>query len=173
MPAIIQIKRRIGTPGVPTTLAVGELAYNDPGGAAGDELFIGTNPPGVKTLISADRQVEIDGDQTINGEKTIDVANFKLLGGGNNNILATDGAGNLQWTASPTGGILAVETDDTLDGRGVTGDPLSVVKLGTARNITLQATGGTTITVTAASFDGSAAAIMTGFEVTGLDGGTF
>lgn len=173
MPATIQIKRRIGTAGNPTTLAAGELAYNDPGGAAGDELFIGTTPPAVKRLVSSARQVELAGDQTITGEKTIDVANFKLLGGGNNNILATDGTGNLTWTASPTGGILAVETDDTLDGRGVTGDPLSVVKLGTARAITLQATGGTTITVTQAMFDGSAAAIMTGFEVTGLDGGTF
>jgi hypothetical protein len=59
----------------------------------------------------------------------------------------------------------------------MTGDgnatPLSVVKLATARTIGLTATGGTTITATAASFDGSANVTISGFEVTGLDGGTF
>jgi hypothetical protein len=59
----------------------------------------------------------------------------------------------------------------------MTGDgnvtPLSVIKLATARTIGLAATGGTTITATAASFDGSANVTISGFEVTGLDGGTY
>jgi hypothetical protein len=135
-------------------------------------LYVGTSPAAVKTLISSVRQVEIAGAQTITGIKTIAVANFKLTGGASTNILTTDGAGNLTWSAAPGGGITAVAHDTTMTGDG-NATPLSVVHLATARQITLQATGGTTITVTAANFDGSANAIMTGFEVTGLDGGAY
>lgn len=173
MPATIQIRRRLGSAGAPTVLAPGELGYNDPGGAAADALYIGTTPPGVKTLISATRQVELAGAQTITGIKTFPLTNLRILGGANNNILSTDGAGNLEWTAAPGGGILAVATDATLGGDGTSASPLSVLRWATSRNVSLQATGGTTISITPASFNGSADAIMTGFEITGLDGGTY
>jgi hypothetical protein len=113
--------------------------------------------------------------QTITGEKRISVGLFKLTGGADNDILTTDGAGNLAWTSAPSGGLLAVSVDPggTLAGNGTSASPLSVVKLPTPRAISLQAAGGTTITITSANFDGTASAIMTGFEVTGLDCGTY
>jgi hypothetical protein len=172
MVATIQIKRRVGSAGVPAALAVGELAFHDPGSGGATELFAGTSPAAVVTLVSNTRQVEIAGAQTITGTKTIAVAAFKLTGGANTNILSTDGTGNLTWTAAPGGGITAVSHDTTLTGDG-NATPLSVVKLATARTIGLAATGGTTITATAASFDGSANVTISGFEVTGLDGGTY
>ena len=171
MTATIQIRRRVGSAGVPTTLAEGELAFQDPGGGPAS-LYIGTTPAAVLTLVSATRQVEIAGAQTITGIKTIAVGSFKLTGGANTNILSTDGAGNLSWTAAPGGGITAVSHDATMTGDG-NATPLSVIKLATARTIGLTATGGTTITATAASFDGSANVTISGFEVTGLDGGTY
>ena len=171
MVATIKIKRRVGSAGVPTTLNEGELAFQDPGGGPAS-LYIGTTPAAVMTLVSATRQVEIAGAQTITGTKTIAVGAFKLTGGANTNILTTDGTGNLSWTAAPGGGITAVSHDATMTGDG-NATPLSVVKLATARTIGLTATGGTTITATAASFDGSANVTISGFEVTGLDGGTF
>lgn len=175
MPSTIQIRRRIGSAGAPTTLAPGELGYNDPGGGSPDALYIGTLPAAVRALVSNQRQVEIAGVQTITGEKRISVGLFKLTGGADNDILTTDGSGNLAWTSAPSGGLLAVSVDPggTLAGNGTSASPLSVVKLPTPRAISLQATGGTTITVTSANFDGTASAIMTGFEVTGLDCGTY
>jgi|SRR5215467_2224141 len=171
MVATIKIKRRVGSAGVPTTLSEGELAFHDPGGGPAS-LYIGTTPAAVLTVVDASRQVEIAGAQTITGTKTIAVGAFKLTGGANTNILSTDGAGNLSWTAAPGGGITAVSHDTTMTGDG-NATPLSVVKLATARTIGLAATGGTTITATAASFDGSANVTISGFEVTGLDGGTY
>ena len=171
MVATIKIKRRVGSAGVPTTLNEGELAFQDPGGGPAS-LYIGTTPAAVMTLVSATRQVEIAGAQTITGTKTIAVGAFKLTGGANTNILTTDGTGNLSWTAAPGGGITAVSHDATMTGDG-NATPLSVIKLATARTIGLTATGGTTITATAASFDGSANVTISGFEVTGLDGGTY
>jgi hypothetical protein len=174
MTATIQIRRRVGTAGVPTTLAEGELAFQDPGGGPGT-LYIGTTPAAVLTLVAASRQVEIAGAQTVTGAKTFSpgsAGSFHLTGGAATNILTTDGAGNVSWAAAPGGGITAVSHDATMTGDGnVT--PLSVVKLATARTIGLAATGGTTITATAASFDGSANVTISGFEVTGLDGGTY
>jgi hypothetical protein len=171
MAAVIKIKRRVGSSGVPTSLAEGELAFQDPGGGPAS-LYIGTTPAAVMTLVSATRQVEIAGAQTITGTKTIAVAAFKLTGGANTNILSTDGAGNLTWTAAPGGGITAVSHDTTMTGDG-NATPLSVIKLATARTIGITATGGTTITQTPASFDGSANVSISGFEITGLDGGVY
>jgi hypothetical protein len=171
MTAVIKIKRRVGTTGVPTSLSEGELAFQDPGGGPAS-LYIGTTPTAVLTLVSNTRQVEIAGAQTVTGVKTIAVGNLKITGGASTNVLTTDGAGNLSWTAAPGGGITAVSHDATLSGDG-NATPLSVVKLGTARTIGITATGGTTITETPASFDGSANVNITGFEVTGLDGGTY
>ena len=171
MSAVIKIKRRVGSAGVPSSLAEGELAFHDAGGGPA-ELYIGTTPAAVLTLVAAARQVEIAGSQTITGTKTIAIGALKITGGANTNIMTTDGAGNLSWTAAPGGGITAVSHDTTMTGDGNT-TPLSVVKLATARTIGLTATGGTTITATAASFDGTANVQITGFEVTGLDGGTY
>lgn len=179
----MQIKRRIGTAGAPATLAEGQLGYNDPAAAANDDqLFIGSTASGsgvVRTLVSNQRQVELAGAQTISGVKTIAVANLRLTGGSNNNILQTDGNGNLSWTAAPSGGLLTVSTDTTIDGDGTTGSPLSAVHLATARNISIQTAAAqtdgsiTTISITPASFDGSADGIMTGFAITRLDDGTY
>jgi len=99
MSSIIQIKRRTGSTGAPSSLAAGEPAFSDPGGGAATELFIGTSPAAVKTLVSPSRQVEIAGSQTITGTKTIDVGALKITGGSASNVLSTDGAGNLNWVA--------------------------------------------------------------------------
>ena len=69
MTATIQIRRRVGSAGVPTTLAEGELAFHDTGGGPA-ELYIGTTPTAVLTLVAASRQVEIAGAQTVTGAKT-------------------------------------------------------------------------------------------------------
>lgn len=179
----MQIKRRIGTAGAPPTLAEGQLGYNDPAVAANDDaLYIGSEDGGtpvVRTLVSHLRQVEIAGAQTITGAKTFSTTSFHLTGGANNNMLVTDGAGNVSWTAAPSGGLLAVSTDTTLDGDGTSGDPLSVLHLATARDITIQTRAAqpdgsiTTINITPASFDGSANGIMTNFAITRLDDGTY
>jgi hypothetical protein len=169
--AVIQIKRRVGSAGTPTALAEGELAFHDTGGGPA-ELYIGTTPAAVLTLVNNTRQVEIAGAQTVTGAKTFSPTSFKLTGGASTNILTTDGAGNVSWTAAPGGGITAVSHDATMTGDG-NATPLSVVKLGTARTIGIGATGGTTITQTPASFDGSANVTISGFEVTILDGGTY
>jgi hypothetical protein len=171
MTAVIKIKRRVGSAGVPASLSEGELAFQDPGGGPAS-LYIGTTPTAVLALVSNTRQVEIAGAQTVTGAKTFSTSSLKITGGANTNILTTDGAGNLSWTAAPGGGITAVSHDATMSGDGNV-SPLSVIKLGTARTIGITATGGTTITETAASFDGSANVNITGFEVTGLDGGTY
>jgi hypothetical protein len=171
MTATIQIKRRVGTTGVPAALAVGELAFQDPGGGPAS-LYVGTTPAAVLTLVSNARQVEIAGAQTVTGAKTFSPTSFKLTGGAATNILTTDGAGNVSWSAAPGGGITAVSHDTTMTGDG-NATPLSVIKLAAARTIGLAAIGGTTITATAASFDGSANVSISGFEVTGLDGGTY
>jgi hypothetical protein len=171
MVAIIQIKRRVGSAGAPTALAEGELGFHDPGGGPAS-LYVGTTPAGILTLVDATRQVEIAGAQTISGVKTISVANLKITGGASTNVMTTDGAGNLSWSAAPGGGITAVSHDTTLAGDGnVT--PLSVLKLATGRNIGITATGGTTITQSPALFDGSGNVSITNFEVTVLDGGTY
>jgi hypothetical protein len=171
MSAVIKLKRRVGSAGVPSSLAEGELAFQDPGGGPAS-LYIGTTPTAVLTLVSNTRQVEIAGAQSVTGAKTFSPSSFKLTGGAATNVLTTDGAGNVSWTAAPGGGITSVSHDTTLSGDGNV-NPLSVIKLGAARTIGLTATGGTTITATAASFDGSANVNITGFEVTGLDGGTY
>lgn len=174
MTAVIKIKRRVGSAGVPTTLAEGELAFQDPGGGPA-QLFIGSTPAAVLTLVSNSRQVEIAGAQTITGAKSFSPGSggsFHLTGGSATNVLTTDGVGNVSWTAAPGGGITAVSHDTTLTGDG-NATPLSVLKIATPRTIGIGAVGGTTITQTAASFDGSANVTISNFEITGLDGGTY
>jgi hypothetical protein len=184
----MQVNRRIGTPGAPTVLAEGQLSYNDidPTEPLGfDSLYIGSTDttPGdtIKMLVGATRQVELAGAQTITGAKTIAIANFHLTGGAANNILTTDGVGGLSWSAAPTGGLLTVSVDaiPTLSGDGTAGSPLSVLRLATPRDITIQTAAAaangsiTTISITPASFSGAADGIMTGFAITRLDDGTY
>jgi hypothetical protein len=97
MTQVIQLKRKVTGPGVPTTLAPGELAYN----SSGHELFVGDGSQTVQNLVSANRQVEIAGQQTILGAKTIDVTLLKIPGGAASYVLQTDGAGNLAWVSAP------------------------------------------------------------------------
>jgi hypothetical protein len=184
---VMQVRRRIGSAGFPPTLAEGQFGYVDPGAVTNDDaLYIGstdtTGPtPEVRLLVGSTRQVEIEGAQTITGAKTIGVADLHITGGAANNILTTNGAGVLSWTAAPSGGLLTVATDTipTLSGDGTSGSPLSVLRLATARDITIQTRAAqadgsiTTINITPASFTGAADGIMTQFAITRLDDGTF
>lgn len=181
MAGVIRIKRRIGGagPAAPTALAEGEMAFNHP--ATGTDttngaLYIG-GTSNVLQLVSANRQLELTGNQTVQAgsQKTINVADLKLTGGANNDILSTDGAGNLRFTGAPSGGLLTVVTDATMTGDGTSALPLSNLSLANPRQFSLQTLpgGGTTITVTPATFNGTADAIITGFEVVELDGGSY
>lgn len=191
----MQIKRRLGSTGAPTTLANGQLAFCDPGTPAFDglpiasdvNLYVGSEDsvpdPVIRTLVSNARQVELTGAQTITGAKTIAVSNLHITGATAANMIltATNTLGDIHWTAAPSGGLLTVAThaNGTLTGDGTAGDPLSVVKLPAARDFTVQTAAAagdgsiTTISITPASFDGTANATMTGFAITRLDDGTY
>jgi hypothetical protein len=94
MAQVIQIRRRTtGAAGAPASLQPGELAYN----YSGNTLLIGDGASTVQVLVSAARQVEITGAQTITGNKTISTTNLKLTGGAAGNLLSTDGAGNISF----------------------------------------------------------------------------
>ena len=75
MTQTIQIKRRITAAGQPDTLAPGELFHNN----IDKTLSVGDATGVPQLLVSSTRQVEIEGTQSINGVKTIPVANLKLL----------------------------------------------------------------------------------------------
>jgi hypothetical protein len=129
----IQVMTRIGgTPGAPPTLLPGQLAYNQPDvtdpTVPGDILYIGDGL-NVTELVGRDRQVELWGDQTITGQKTIDISDLKITGGEANDFLTTDGQGNLAFSnVVPGGGLTQVTTDGvTLSGLGTSASPLSVV----------------------------------------------
>lgn len=130
----IQIRRRVNGGGQPDTLALGELAYN----IAGQELYAGDGSTIAKVLVSATRQVELAGTQTITGIKSIAVDKLKVPGGTAGNVLQTDGAGNLSYAVLPAGGISATPPevdagtrDDVyispLDLRGVVGASTSTL----------------------------------------------
>jgi len=100
-PQIIKIKRRVtGAAGAPSSLEEGEPAFN----ANGNTLHI-NNGTSVVDLVSASRQLELDGEQTIIGVKTIGsagslttpIANFHIEGGSEDYVLHTDGDGTLTW----------------------------------------------------------------------------
>jgi len=103
MAQTIQFKRRVGSAGIPSTLAEGEPAVNDISSSGPANLYIGGQGGGsaVRTLISPTRQLERTGTQTVEAgagnAKTFDESNFKLLGGAADYILQTDGAGNVEW----------------------------------------------------------------------------
>jgi hypothetical protein len=128
---VIQIKRKTTGAGVPATLAPGELAYN----TTGHTLVVGDGASTVQNLVSPARQVELTGDQSIAGNKTIPVANLKLTGGLAGNVVQTDGAGNLSFVASPpptpaTAAEMALATrndvfDTPLASLGIIGVPVA------------------------------------------------
>lgn len=127
----ISILNRIGEPGAPLSLLPGELAYNQPNvtepNNRSDVLYVGDGAS-ILELVGAARQVELWGDQTITGIKTIDVGNLKITGGDADYLLTTDGNGNISWTNAPGGGLTQVATDHvTLTGLGTPASPLSVV----------------------------------------------
>lgn len=136
----IHLYRRIGgAAGSPGALLEGEPGYNNNGanGNANGDLFIGDGTA-VRTLVSANRQVELTGAQTITGNKTIDVSHFFLTGAGSTDgeilTLADAGTGEVEWTSAPAGGLLTVSANAPLTGNGTSLTPLglTVATFGTA-----------------------------------------
>jgi hypothetical protein len=131
--ATIQLRRHIagGAIAPPAALNPGEPFFNLPGftGSGPNSLWI-DNGTALIPLVDAARQVELAGAQTINGVKTFaGVANLRVIGGQPDDVLITDGAGNLRFgVGGGSGGISAVESDATLSGDGVSpATALSVV----------------------------------------------
>lgn len=111
MAQLIQFRRRIPGTGAPATLAAGEPAVAITAGGVAD-AYVGDGTA-VRVLVSATRQVEIAGAQTITGAKTIDVANLHVTGGADGDVLSTDGAGDLAWIAPPRGVEVAASAPAT------------------------------------------------------------
>src|SRR5262245_55356413 len=125
----LQIRRRIGgAAAAPATLEEGQLAYNQPA-TGSDALYIGDGSA-VQLLIGSDRQVELDGAQTITGQKTIDIANLLIEGGNDGDVLSTDGSGVLEWVEQPPA---SVEVDDPISGDGLTATPVTITPATTAQ----------------------------------------
>lgn len=123
-PGPVQIRRRIGTPGMPPALLPGQLAINDLQDLDGTlaRLYGGVGftplyPSGVAILVSNERQVELTGEQTITGDKTIDVSKLHVLGGSHGDVLVTDGLGGLEWIAGGGGVFPEAPTDGRIYGR--------------------------------------------------------
>lgn len=111
MAQIIRLKRHIGSALTPTAgtgatqLSVGELAYERQqaaGAPAGPDNLYVSDGVAVHPLVSAARQVELTGAQTITGVKTY--SNFPVFPAGTANqvLQTTDAAGTLAWTAPIT-----------------------------------------------------------------------
>src|SRR5215467_5905514 len=117
-PGPVQIRRRIGSPGMPPDLLQGQLAINDVGdGTTLARLYGGTAPSllyptGVATLVSNTRQVELTGQQTIVGDKTINVSRLHITGGAHADVL-----GNMVWTSGGGGVFPEAPTDGQSYGR--------------------------------------------------------
>jgi len=136
-PKIVRIARRFGgAAGSPATLANGLLAFNDNGGT----LDVGGPGNAVHHIVGADLQIYRTGIQTIEtgaaNLKTFDVTNFNIAGGSTGNMLTKTAGGGVQWSSAPSGGLLAVDVDDPLDGTGVSGDPLTITPATTAQIVT-------------------------------------
>lgn len=123
-PGPVQVRRRIGTPGMPPALLPGQLAINDLQDTDGTlaRLYGGVGftpvyPSGVAILVSNERQVELTGEQTITGDKTIDVSKLHVLGGSHGDVLVTDGLGGLEWIAGGGGVFPEAPTDGQIYGR--------------------------------------------------------
>ena len=98
MAQTVQHLRHFGSLAAPPSLLAGQLAINDPGGSQPPRLY-GGGAAGIITLVSPTRQVELAGDQTITGNKTIAVSALHLMGGSAGDTLRTDGNGNLSFVA--------------------------------------------------------------------------
>jgi len=128
----LQIRRRIGgTAAAPAELEEGQLAYNLPDSEV-DALYIGDDENGVRTLVSAQRQVELAGTQTITGSKTISISNLHITGGSNGYSIATDGSGGLTWVAAPPASVI---TATPITGNGLTATPIGLA-LASAGDVT-------------------------------------
>jgi len=129
MPQIIQFKRRIPGTGAPASgTGPGQVIAGEPAvaiSAAGvADLYIGDGAA-VRTLVSAARQVEVSGDQSVAGNKTFtgliiaaDPTHLDIGGGNDGDVLSTDGAGALDWIAPSKG----VEIGPTAPGTPDAGD---------------------------------------------------
>ncbi len=147
MSTVIQIKRNIGnTPVAEPTLLAGELAWAKGGftGNGPNALVIGDGAAN-HVLVGPARQIEVDGNQTIkSGTKTwaagakiaIGVTDLFVTGGIANEVLTTDGAGNLTWAAPAAS--LSADGTTIVDNAGV----LSVNVAGIADGITIKDSAG-------------------------------
>jgi hypothetical protein len=136
MAQTVQHRRRLGSVGAPPSLLQGQFALNDPGGTTLPRLYAGGNA-GVVTLVSSTRQVELVGDQTITGNKTIGVGALHLTGGSAGDTLRTDGLGNLTWVAgngafpeAPADGLIYGRNGQTAAWVAITGTSLTINGLG-------------------------------------------
>jgi hypothetical protein len=136
MAQTVQHRRRLGSVGAPPSLLQGQFALNDPGGTTLPRLYAGGNA-GVVTLVSSARQVELVGDQTITGNKTIGVGALHLTGGSAGDTLRTDGLGNLTWVAgngafpeAPSDGLIYGRNGQTAAWVAITGASLTINGLG-------------------------------------------
>lgn len=86
--------------------------------------------------------------------------------------ITIDPSGRILVAAGPGGGLVTVNHDATMTGDGAA-VPLSAVHWAAPISLGLVAAGGTTIAMTAASFDGSASVDIAGFEITRLDAGAY
>jgi hypothetical protein len=129
--ATIQLRRHVtgGQVAPPATLNEGEPFFNLPGftGSGPNSLWIDTGTALIPLVDSA-RQVEVAGAQTVTGAKTFSTTTLRVTGGVADNVLITDGAGNLRFgpQTPPGGGIVAVNHDATMTGDG-DAVPLSVI----------------------------------------------
>jgi len=115
----LQIHRRVGgAAGAPATLVAGQLAYND----NGQELFIGTGTA-VEVVVSAARQCELSGTQTLTGNKTIAITALHITGGADGDVLSTDGSGGLDWVGQPPASVIV---NAPLTGTGLTANPIAL-----------------------------------------------
>lgn len=131
MAQVIQVKRRIPGTGKPASgtgagqVTAGELATSiSATGATGiADLYIGDGTY-VHDLVSAARQVELTGNQSIAGNKTFTgqlaaaPTVLHITGGADGEVLMTDGNGNLSWLELPQG----VQSGGTAPTPAVAGD---------------------------------------------------
>lgn len=96
MPNTVQHRRRLGALGAPPTLLQGQFGLNDPGFGNVPNLY-GGGDSGVVNIVGPSRQVYLALDQTIVGNKTIDVDLLHIEGGAPGYILSTNGTGGLSW----------------------------------------------------------------------------
>ena len=113
--AFTTIKIKTGTT-KPTTsdVVAGELAYD----TTGNDLYVGTTG-NVGDLVTSARQVEINGPQTIEGTKTIDLQNLILPGtnaGPGQVLTGSNTGGAVSWQPAASLIIGADTCDPTMDG---------------------------------------------------------